>query len=111
MVASGLSIASFWGTHHLLAAVHVDTQGSKHVLGIPEAASKNQVMAKRPLETLVERGLDRNRRYLFVIDGSGFGSPVRSTGVRKPDLRPLERPLRLAAQGSSAVAWKSDDPL
>ena len=59
-----------FGTHHLLAAVGVDTQGYKHVLGIAEGASENQVVAKGLLENLVERGLDRQRRYLFVIDGS-----------------------------------------
>lgn len=63
-------------THHVLAAVGVEysenaaRNGAKHVLGIAEGASENQVVAKGLLENLVARGLDPARRYLFVIDGS-----------------------------------------
>ncbi len=57
-------------THHVLAAVGVDTGGNKHVLGLAEGASENQVVARGLLENLVARGLDPRRRYLFVIDGS-----------------------------------------
>jgi len=59
-----------FGSHHLLAAVGVDTGGNKHVLGIAEGASENQVVAQGLLDRLVENGLDPRRRYLFVIDGS-----------------------------------------
>ncbi|MFQ5696472.1 MAG: IS256 family transposase [Terriglobia bacterium] len=59
-----------FGTHHLLAAVGVDSSGCKHVLGIAAGASENQVVAKRLLENLVERGVRPDRRRLFVIDGS-----------------------------------------
>lgn len=74
--------------HHVLAAVGVDTQGYKHVLGLVEGASENAVAATALLEGLVERGLRADRRRLFVIDGSkalrkaittvfGAGSPVQ----------------------------------
>ncbi len=59
-----------FGDHHVLAAVGVDTQGSKHVLGIAEGASENQVVAKGLLEDLVRRGIKPDRRRLFVMDGS-----------------------------------------
>ncbi len=59
-----------FGSHHLLAAVGVDSTGTKHVLGIAEGASENQVVAKGLLENLVARGLDPKRKRLFVIDGS-----------------------------------------
>jgi transposase-like protein len=39
-------------------------------MGIAEGASENQVVVRGLLERLVERGLDPQRRYLFVIDGS-----------------------------------------
>ena len=58
------------GEHHVLAAVGVDAQGNKHVLGIAEGASENQVVAKGLLEDLVRRGVKPERRRLFVIDGS-----------------------------------------
>ena len=59
-----------FGSHHVLAAVGVDTGGNKHVLGIAEGASENQVVAQGLLERLVQQGLNPKRRYLFVIDGS-----------------------------------------
>jgi transposase-like protein len=59
-----------FGDYHAVAAIGVDTGGSKHVLGLREGASENKVVAKALLEDLVERGLDPNRRRLFVIDGS-----------------------------------------
>ncbi len=72
----------------MLAAVGVDSGGRKHVLGIAEGASENQVVAKRLLENLVARGLDAKRRRLFVINGLkelraaidavfGAGNPVQ----------------------------------
>ena len=59
-----------FGVHHVLAAVGVDTGGNKHVLGIAEGASENQMVAQGLLERLVQQGVDPKRRYLFVIDGS-----------------------------------------
>jgi transposase-like protein len=59
-----------FGDHHVLAAVGVDSSGRKHVLGLAEGASENQVVAKGLLEDLVRRGIKPDRRRLFVIDGS-----------------------------------------
>lgn len=59
-----------FGSHHLLAAVGVDSEGRKQVLGIAEGASENQVVAKALLEDLVARGVDPKRKRLFVIDGA-----------------------------------------
>ncbi len=59
-----------FGDHQVLAAVGVDAGGNKHVLGIAEGASENQVVAQGLLERLVAQGVDPKRHYLFVIDGS-----------------------------------------
>lgn len=59
-----------FGDHQVLVAVGVDEQGQKHVLGLAEGASENQVVVKGLLEELVQRGLKSDRKYLFVIDGS-----------------------------------------
>jgi len=59
-----------FGTHHILAAVGVDAEGKKHVLGIRQGASENTEVTSALLGDLVERGLDPRRRRLFVIDGS-----------------------------------------
>jgi putative transposase len=58
-----------FGSHHILAAVGVDTDGEKHVLGVRQGASENAEVTRGLLEDLVERRLDPTRRRLFVIDG------------------------------------------
>lgn len=59
-----------FGDHHVLVAVGVDAEGKKHVLGIAEGATENQVVVRGLLEELVGRGLKTDRKYLLVIDGS-----------------------------------------
>ena len=56
--------------HHILAAVGIDAQGYKHVLGIQQGASENATAVKSLLEHLVERGIAADVKRLFVIDGS-----------------------------------------
>ena len=91
---SKLDVLAVWidgiqlGSYHVICAVGVDDQGNKHVLGLREGATENAEVAKALLEDLVQRGLDANRRRLFVIDGSkalrkaidlvfGVGAPVQ----------------------------------
>ena len=45
-----------FGGHHILAALGVDDEGSKRILGVREGASENAVVALGLLESLVERG-------------------------------------------------------
>jgi putative transposase len=59
-----------FGDFHVIAAVGVDVEGHKHVLGLREGASENAVVAKALLEDLVARGVKPSRRRLFVIDGA-----------------------------------------
>lgn len=54
----------------LVVALGIDADGKKHILGLWQGATENQTVVKALLEDLVERGLDPERRYLFVIDGS-----------------------------------------
>src|ERR1700732_5560125 len=44
--------------------------GAKHVLGVWQGATENTAVVKGLLEDLVDRGLDRQRRYLVVMEGS-----------------------------------------
>ena len=48
----------------------VDVEGNKHVLGIREGATENSTIITALLEDIVARGVDPQRRMLFVIDGS-----------------------------------------
>jgi transposase-like protein len=59
-----------FGEHVVLAAVGVDEQGDKHVLGLREGATENAAAVRALLADLVERGLDPNRALLIVIDGA-----------------------------------------
>ncbi len=59
-----------FGEHHVRAAVGVDHEGKKQVLGIAEGAGENQTVAKGLLEDAVRRGLATDRKHLFVMDGS-----------------------------------------
>jgi putative transposase len=59
-----------FGPYHVIAAVGVDAEGHKHVLGLREGASENAEVVKGLLEELVERGVKPGRRRLFVIDGA-----------------------------------------
>jgi putative transposase len=73
---SHLDLLAVWidglqlGSYHVICAVGVDAEGHKHVLGLREGATENAVVASALLEDLVQRGLDPQRRRLFVIDGS-----------------------------------------
>ena len=68
-----------FGEHIVLCALGVDATGAKHVLGLWEGATENEIACKAMLENLNSRGLTPNRARLFVIDGSkGLRAAVRS---------------------------------
>lgn len=54
----------------LVVALGVEENGTKHVLGLWQGATENATVSKALVEDLVVRGLDPERRYLFVLDGS-----------------------------------------
>jgi putative transposase len=65
--------------HVVLCALGLDTNGRKHVLGIWEGATENEVACASMIENLIERGLPQNRALLFIIDGSkGLRSAIRT---------------------------------
>jgi len=93
----------------VLIALGVDSNGTKHVLGVAEGATEDSVASRALLNDLVTRGLDPKRRRLFVIDGAPalrsairelFGnvrscsaasstrSPTCSHGYRRASMRP-----------------------
>jgi len=95
--------------HHILAAVGVDGQGKKHLLGLSQGASENARVVKDLLTGLIERGLDPELARLYVIDGSKalrsaidevFGDAARVQRCRTHKVRNVtERlPKEIAAQ-------------
>ena len=59
-----------FGGQVLVVALGIAESGEKHVLGVWQGATENTTVVTGLLEDLVDRGLDRQRRYLVVIDGS-----------------------------------------
>ena len=57
------------GDHVIVAAVGIDSEGRKHVLGLWEGATENKGTCTALLENLVARGLPVDRAMLVVIDG------------------------------------------
>jgi transposase-like protein len=58
------------GKQVLVVALGLAISGEKHVLGLWQGATENTTVVKELLEDLVARGLNPERRYLFVIDGA-----------------------------------------
>jgi putative transposase len=58
------------GQQVLVVALGIESSGKKHVLGLWQGATENTTVVKELLEDLVARGLNSERRYLFVIDGA-----------------------------------------
>jgi len=59
-----------FGKQVLVVALGIEISGKKHVLGLWQGATENTAVVKDLLEDLVARGLNAERRYLFVIDGA-----------------------------------------
>jgi transposase-like protein len=59
-----------FGAHHVVAGIGVDTTGRKHMLGLVSGSSENATVVRGLLHDVVERGIDVEQKYLFVIDGS-----------------------------------------
>jgi transposase-like protein len=53
----------------ILLAIGIDAQGNKHVLGLREGSTEATRVVAALLSDLIERGLDAQRRRLWVIDG------------------------------------------
>ena len=63
-----------FGDQVLVVALGIAEGGEKHVLGVWQGPTENTTVVKGLLEDLVDRGLNLQRRYLVVIDGSKAAS-------------------------------------
>jgi transposase-like protein len=73
-----------FGEHVILCALGIDASGAKHVLGLWEGATENEIACKTMLEDLSTRGLKPSRSRLFIIDGSkGLRAAIRSVYGKK----------------------------
>lgn len=107
--------------HSVVAAVGIDEEGYKHVLGIADGATENTSVVKALLESLVERGIKPGVRRLFVIDGSkalrsgidavyGKDNPVQRCRQHKVRNVKDHLPEHLQETATCALraAWKLD---
>ena len=54
----------------VIVCIGVDGGGKKHVLALRNGATENDIVCRDLIDDLKEKGLDTERKYLFVIDGS-----------------------------------------
>jgi putative transposase len=59
-----------FGGHHVIAAVGIDHEGKKQILGLREGETENATVVRDLLEDIISRGLSTGVKRLFVIDGS-----------------------------------------
>ena len=67
-----------FGDQVLVVARGIAEGGEKHVLGVWQGPTENTTVVKGLLEDLADRGLNLQRRYLVVIDGSKAASRCKT---------------------------------
>jgi putative transposase len=109
--------------HVVLAAIGVNVNGKKYVLGLREGATENAAACKALLADLIERGLPTDRTLLFVVDGAKalrkaitdtFGPRALIQRCRQHKKRnvidALPERMRAAVQSAMSQAYTSGDP-
>jgi len=107
----------------LVAALGVDSQGRKHVLGLWHGATENSTLVRELLAELRERGLNTEASILVVIDGAKalykgvkevFGARALIQRCRVHKLRNVLDYLPLEKRGQAAwrlrSAWSKSTP-
>lgn len=54
----------------IIVGLGIDIEGRKHILGLWSGATENATVCGELLDDCIHRGLDAEKRYLFVLDGS-----------------------------------------
>lgn len=54
----------------VIVCIGVDVVGKKHVLALRNGATENDIVCRDLIDDLKEKGLNTEKKYLFVIDGS-----------------------------------------
>jgi putative transposase len=115
--------SKFFAGECVVAALGIDVQGRKHVLGLWHGATENATIAKTLLEDLVSRGLDSEHKMLIVIDGAKalrkavkmiFGEQALVQRCRLHKMRNvldhLPKELQSQARWRLQRAWAQKDP-
>jgi transposase-like protein len=115
--------SKFFAGDCIVAAIGIDAQGRKHVLGLWHGATENATVVKGLLEDLVARGLESERKILVVIDGAkalrkavqmvlGENGLVQRCRIHKERnvLEQLPQDKQAQAQWRLRGAWAQKDP-
>jgi putative transposase len=115
--------SKYFAGNCVLAAIGIDIQGCKHVLGLWHGATENATVVTALLEDLVGRGLDPEQKLLVVIDGAKalrkavkivLGEQCRVQRCRIHKQRNVLDHLPKEKQAQAAwrlrEAWKQKDP-
>ena len=106
----------------LIVALGMDREGHKHVLGLWPGATENADVCGALLDDLLERGLSKDKTYLFVLDGAKalhkavvqrFGAQTLIQRCRLHKRRNVQKHLPKKYHGMLAlklrVAWEMTD--
>jgi len=66
LLFDGINIAR----KQMIVCIGIDLNGRKHVLGLRVGATENDIVCRDLIRDLVERGVNPENKYLFVVDGS-----------------------------------------
>jgi transposase-like protein len=115
--------SKFFAGDCVVAAIGLDLQGRKHVLGLWHGATENATVVKGLLEDLVSRGLEAERKLLLVLDGAkalrkavqlvlGEQALVQRCRVHKLRnvLEHLPKEKQPQARWRMQAAWAQKDP-
>lgn len=112
----------------MIVCIGIDMNGRKHVLGLHVGATENEIVCRDLVRDIVERGIDAEKRYLFVVDGSkaliaairaAFGQDVQIQRCQEHKIRDVQaylpvkmrKPIREKLQAAYSErteknAWK-----
>ena len=110
------------GDHLLVAAIRVDGEGHKHVLGIAEGATENAATVQALLDNLTDRGLEPEIPRLFIVDGAkALSKAIRGTfgataAIQRCQIHKgrniverLDEHLHASVKKALRQAWEQDD--
>ncbi|MCP4545520.1 MAG: IS256 family transposase [bacterium] len=106
----------------MIGAVGIEVSGQKHPLGVIEGATENTATVQALLDNLIERGLDPEGCYLFIVDGAqalskalrrtfGADIPIQRCQIHKARniTDRLDPKHHAAVRGALKQAWGLDD--
>ena len=91
MMLDGLEL----GQMTIIAAMGIDAEGKKRILGLAEGGSENSEVVKALLADLIERGLDATEPRLYILDGGkALHKAVKDVSGKKAIIQRCQGPQK-----------------